>query len=154
MCPRCNVYGRLKLVHVCETYTERVVVLTSSSTRRIFPHLLSCAPLSLSLQPCLQPPQRDMPRKRKHHPRDVQPIPRRITRRMAKAVAAAAAAISAANAVAISDNVKDNDQSNPDRVASTIRTPRSPMVRHTTTYFMGRKRGKRREQKTKSVAVL
>ncbi|CBJ30024.1 hypothetical protein Esi_0171_0039 [Ectocarpus siliculosus] len=77
--------------------------------------------------PSPQPTERDMQtQKRKHRPRDAQPIPRR-SKRIRNKIAAAAAAISAPDAVVINDNAKDNDQSNPDQVAAAIGTPWSPM---------------------------
>lgn len=148
----CSGYGRLKVVQVCDLYTTRVNVRTSSSTRQKC-FLFSCH-VRLFLQSSLQPTERDMQtQKRKRRPRDVQPIPRR-SKRIRNKIAAAAAAISATDAVVISDNAKDNNQSNPDQAATAIGTPRSPMVRNTTASCNGRKRGKHQEQKTKSVAAL
>ncbi|CAM9471574.1 unnamed protein product [Ectocarpus sp. 12 AP-2014] len=82
-----------------------------------------------------QPTERDMQtKKRKRRPRDVQPIPRR-SKRIRNKIAATAAAISAHDAVGISDTAKKNDQINHDQAAAATGTPRSPMVRNTTTNF-------------------
>ncbi|CAM9977359.1 unnamed protein product [Ectocarpus sp. 12 AP-2014] len=100
-----------------------------------------------------QPTERDMQtKKRKRRPRDVQPIPRR-SKRIRNKIAASAAAISAPDAVVISDNANKNDQINHDQAAAATGTPRSPMVRNTTTNCKGRKRENAKIQKTKNIAA-